>query len=220
MTNEELAELQAVAKKGGEKGRAAIERFYKEAESSIKMFVAITVKYIPQPFEYDDCLQEMRRIALDTFLNDWVPEKASFKTIFSYTRRRIIDELKKFQDIPSDKSEDQNEDSKKRKPRKVSFSVSTGDDNGTRPLADILQDYKEQLPDARLSEVEMRDIIRDALSALNENEREVILLHYYDGELDYAEISEKVGRTYNTVKSDHYRALKKLMEILRKEVIK
>jgi RNA polymerase sigma factor (sigma-70 family) len=215
MTNEQLIELQSIAKKGGAEAKLAIERFYKEAEPSIKMFVSITVKYIPKPFEYEDCLQEMRRIALETFLNEWVPEKASFKTIFSFTRRRIINKLEKLQEIPPYKSKEFSEDNKKRKPRKVNFFETSDEDGVTKQLADIIKDHKEQLPDKRLSDVGMRETIKNALSMLNDNERDVILLHYFDGELDYAEISEKVNRPYNTVKSDHYRALKKLMEILR-----
>jgi RNA polymerase sigma factor (sigma-70 family) len=215
MTNEELIELQAIAKKGGAEAKVAIERFYKEAEPSIRMFVSITVKYIPKPFEYEDCLQEMRRIALETFLSEWVPEKASFKTIFSFTRRRIINKLEKLQEMPPDKSKEFSEDNKKRKPGKVNFFEASDEDGVTKQFADIIKDHKEQLPDKRLSDVEMRDTIKNALSMLNDNERDVILLHYFDGELDYAEISEKVNRPYNTVKSDHYRALKKLMEILR-----
>ncbi len=215
MTNEELIELQAIAKKGGTEAKLAIERFYKEAEPSIRMFVSITVKYIPKPFEYEDCLQEMRRIALETFLNEWVPEKASFKTIFSFTRRRIINNLEKLHEIPQYKSTEQSKDNEKRKPRKIYFSDAYDGDNAPKQLADIIKDHKEQLPDKRLSDVEMRETIKNALSMLNDNERDVILLHYFDGELDYAEISEKVNRPYNTVKSDHYRALKKLMELLR-----
>jgi RNA polymerase sigma factor (sigma-70 family) len=220
MTNEELAELQAVARKGGTEGSAAIERFYKEMESTISMFVSITVKYIPKPLDRDDCMQEMRRIALDTFLNMWDPEKASFKTIFSYTRRRIINELEKFQDTTKGKSEEQEEGSKKRKSGKVISFESTGEENGSRQLADIIKDYKEQLPEERLNDVEMRETIKNALALLNDNERSVILLHYFDGELDYKEISVKLGRSYNNVKSDNLRALKKLMKILRNEVDK
>jgi RNA polymerase sigma factor (sigma-70 family) len=219
MTNEELAELQAIARKGGTEGSAAIERFFEETESTISMFVSITVKYIPKPLDRDDCMQEMRRIALDTF-NKWDPEKASFKTIFSYTRRRIINELEKFQDIIKDKSEEQQEDSKKHKSRKVFSFESSGGDNESIQLADIIQDYKEQLPEERLNNDEMRETIRNALASLNDNERDVILLHYFDGELDYKEISIKLGRSYNTVKSDNLRALRKLMKILRKEVDK
>ncbi len=215
MTNEELIELQTIAKRGGAEAKVAIERFYKEAESSIKMFVSITVKYIPKPFEYEDCLQEMRRIALETFLNEWNPEKASFKTIFSFTRRRIINKLEKLQEIPSERSNEFSEDNKKRKPGKVNFSEISDGDSTPKQFADIIKDYKEQLPDKGLNDVEMQEAIKNALSMLNNNERDVILLHYFDRELDYAEIAEKVNRPYNTVKSDHYRALKKLMEILK-----
>ena len=123
--------------------------------------------------------------------------------------------LEKIQEIPPDKSKEQSEDNEKRKPRIVYFSESSGEDCAPNQLVDIIKDYKEQLPDKRLSDVEMQETIKNALSMLNDNEREVILLHYFGGELDYAEIAEKVNRPYNTVKSDHYRALKKLMEILR-----
>ena len=65
----------------------------------------------------------------------------------------------------------------------------------------------------QLLEREQRRRVREALMALPEKFREVLLLRF-DQELDYAEISRIVGRNESTVRSRVFHGLKKLREMV------
>lgn len=78
------------------------------------------------------------------------------------------------------------------------------------PLTDaILEDYiaEDIISDNAL------DALADALSALNERERDLIILHYYSG-YTLKQIGGMMNMPYITVKLTHKKALGKLNEML------
>lgn len=64
-------------------------------------------------------------------------------------------------------------------------------------------------PDARIDDVH----VRAALAALPEAQRDVILLHWFEG-LSFAEVAEVVGATQSAVKVRAHRGYARLREIL------
>ncbi len=57
------------------------------------------------------------------------------------------------------------------------------------------------------------DVVRNALKALNERERKIIILHILEDK-DFAEIGKQLGLTYKGTATAFYRAIAKLREIL------
>ena len=68
------------------------------------------------------------------------------------------------------------------------------------------------LEDEMLSK-ETLSMLADALKKLSEEERTVIILHYYDG-LKFTEIEKRTGLSYGQVKLRHNSALKALKNLL------
>src|SRR3972149_10243812 len=93
--NLELIALRDTAKKGGEEGKRAAGKFFEIVEPLIQMYVNLTVKYYPNHLTRDDCVQDMRMIAYEMFIEKWNPCISSFRTYFSYGRNRIFNKQKK-----------------------------------------------------------------------------------------------------------------------------
>lgn len=70
------------------------------------------------------------------------------------------------------------------------------------------------LPDEIFSRAELASDLEKAVSRLNPRSKEVVLLHYL-GDLTFEEIARAVGKSMNTVKSLHRRALHQIRELLR-----
>ncbi len=68
-------------------------------------------------------------------------------------------------------------------------------------------------PEAELEQAEVRDTIREAIGAIPDDERAVILLAYRDG-LSQTEIAERLGWPLGTVKTRTRRALHRLRDAL------
>ncbi|MGH2467024.1 MAG: RNA polymerase sigma factor [Candidatus Limnocylindrales bacterium] len=75
--------------------------------------------------------------------------------------------------------------------------------SGTAPLG----------PEASLDAVWLRDVVRHALAAMPEPERQAILLAYYE-ELSQTEIADRLGWPLGTVKTRTRRALARLRSLL------
>ena len=91
-----------------------------------------------------------------------------------------------------------------RKKKSVLFSVFEADD-GSNMLEETLTD-DELLPDELFEHAERKEFAEKLLEKLPLHYREVLLLRYQQG-LDFSEISSMLGRSVNTVKSQHRRAL-------------
>jgi RNA polymerase sigma factor (sigma-70 family) len=52
---------------------------------------------------------------------------------------------------------------------------------------------------------------RKILDALTQEQRETLMLHFFEG-YTFAEIAEKLGQSYANVRNHHYRGLEKLRE--------
>ena len=69
---------------------------------------------------------------------------------------------------------------------------------------------------ARFSRPELEHLLRQGLSTLNRQQREVLELACYDG-MTMAEIAQKTGETFSNVRHYYYRGLKRLRSFLRGE---
>lgn len=70
-----------------------------------------------------------------------------------------------------------------------------------------------ELPDESLQKKEQKEILINAIEALEERDRQLIALYYYEN-LNYKEIAELLGITVSRVSQVHSRILKELKEKL------
>jgi RNA polymerase sigma factor (sigma-70 family) len=73
-------------------------------------------------------------------------------------------------------------------------------------------------PERQLQQQELSDILQEALFALNDEQREVVIMKEYEG-LKFREIAEVLNISENTVKSRMYYGLDGLKKILEKKNI-
>jgi RNA polymerase sigma-70 factor (ECF subfamily) len=71
----------------------------------------------------------------------------------------------------------------------------------------------EDTPERRVEEIQAHEAISDALQAVSDTERTVVILKYVRG-WSYPEISEATGMPVGTLKSHAHRARKKLAEAM------
>ena len=139
-------------------------------------------------------------IIQETFIKVWKKikhfdvKKASFKTwIFTIAKNTTTDFLRKrkfllFRDLNKNNGENDN-----------SFEENILDEN--------------ILPDEALQKLQDKEFLNDVLKKLSLEENEVLTL-YYQEEMTFDEIGKILGKSLNTVKSQHRRALIKLKKIL------
>jgi RNA polymerase sigma-70 factor (ECF subfamily) len=70
-----------------------------------------------------------------------------------------------------------------------------------------------QMPARQLDKAELRDVVREAIGALNERQRMAVLLSKFE-EMSYADIGEAMGMTPQAIKSLLSRARENLRGIL------
>ena len=178
------------------------EEFFKERTG--KEFSFFYQKYYPKLLYYTSKMCQSARldpskaedVSTDAFLvafekiDKYEKEKSQFSTwLFTIARNTVIDWSRK----------------------KKSFVFSDFEDGeGNNVLVDTLADL-EPLPDEIFRRAEDEKFFDDLLAKLSPASREVLLLHYRES-LTFDEIAGVVGKSLNTVKSQHRRAL----EILRK----
>lgn len=141
---------------------------------------------------------DAEEIAQETFLKVWknigkFDERKNFAVwLFVIARRTALDWLKK------------------KKPTVFSdFNKSEADNS---PWEETLAD-PAPLPANIFSQKELETRVEKILAGLGEEERLVLLLHYYE-DLTFEVIAEGLRQSVNTVKSRHRRALLKLREKL------
>lgn len=84
---------------------------------------------------------------------------------------------------------------------------------GAQPLAQMALAASGQMPTRQLDKAEMREIVRQAVSALNERQRLAVLLNKFEG-MCYQDIAETMELTPEAVKSLLSRARTNLKEVL------
>lgn len=136
-------------------------------------------------------------ITQETFIKVWRHAKKfdpnqNFKTwLFTIAHRSTIDLL--------------------RKKKRFVFSDFARDDEESL-FADTIAD-SEPLPDELFAQAEEKAVIEHLIAQLSPTHQEVLLL-YYTEELTFDEIGKVLGKSLNTVKSQHRRALTQLRKLL------
>jgi RNA polymerase sigma-70 factor (ECF subfamily) len=138
-------------------------------------------------------------IVQDVFIKTWKnlrnfdSTRASFKTwIFTIARNTTTDFL--------------------RKKRNLLFSDIQTDDENINSFAENIP-TDDLLPDLALEKLEDAQFLNDTLDKLRLDYKEVLILHYQE-EMTFEEIGKVLGKSLNTVKSQHRRALIELRKIL------
>lgn len=98
-----------------------------------------------------------------------------------------------------------------RKKKSVAFSDFENEE-GENLFTDNLRD-PEPLPDEIFAKAEEKNLLREKLDSLSPSHREIIFL-YYTEHLTFSEIGAILGKSLNTVKSRHRRALMELRKLL------
>lgn len=141
--------------------------------------------------------QNAEDISQETFLKMWRNLKKyrqgeNFKTwLFTIARNTAIDLL--------------------RKKNNLAFSDFENDD-GNNSFAESLAD-SEPLPDEIFARAEEKAFLDNVLSGLSPSHRETLLL-YYTEHLTFDDIGKILGKSLNTVKSRHRRAVIELRKLL------
>jgi RNA polymerase sigma-70 factor, ECF subfamily len=97
--------------------------------------------------------------------------------------------------------------------REISLRCPNSSSSGSFPLERAIQASSGSIPSRQLDKAEARDIVRLALSALNERQRMAVLLSKFE-EMSYADIAESMQMTPQAVKSLLSRARFNLREVL------
>ncbi|MCS7052182.1 MAG: sigma-70 family RNA polymerase sigma factor [Ignavibacterium sp.] len=119
---------------------------------------------------------------------------------------KIIDELRKVQS--KIKTNDDLNNSNSQYPQNISMNNQIEDEDGGYQLSEVLP--LEQTTQAQeVEEKEMKELLVKAIKDLNERERLIISLYYYEN-LNYQEIAELMNITVSRVSQIHSRILNNL----------
>lgn len=95
----------------------------------------------------------------------------------------------------------------------VDLRMGSGDSSGSPPLERRLLASTGQIPARQLDKAEIRDVVRLALSSLNERQRLAVLLSKFEG-MSYADIAETMALSPQAIKSLLSRARVNLRAVL------
>jgi len=95
--------------------------------------------------------------------------------------------------------------------RRSSISIENIQENNVEGNFNIVEPERCQ-PDNNLNNVELQELIKQALQAIPEEQRVVIIMKEYQG-LKFVEIAEALGEPLNTVKSRMYYGLNALRKV-------
>lgn len=170
---------------------------YKEGNKEV--FKLLIDRYTPPLFNFASRLigkTDTADVIQEVFIKVWKKinkfdqGKSSFKTwIFTITKNAVIDFLRKKKSITFSALENQEEE--------LSFSENI-------PALEIL-------PDEALQKMQDKEYLNALLEKIVPEYRTVLILHYQE-EMTFEEIGKILNKPLNTVKSYHYRAIKKLRE--------
>ena len=94
----------------------------------------------------------------------------------------------------------------------IGMESASGSQPGLRPLEEQAMD-REGTPSAHMRQVELSDVVREALDILGEDQKFAVLLNKFE-DMSYADIAEVMGRSEAAVKSLLARARTHLREQL------
>jgi RNA polymerase sigma factor (sigma-70 family) len=106
---------------------------------------------------------------------------------------------------------------KNKSSRALSFDVVWSSDAEDSPKWES-SGQRHDNPQRQLEQIELSDILQEALRELNDEQREVVIMKEYEG-LKFREIAEVLNISENTVKSRMYYGLDGLKKILEKKNI-
>ncbi|MGH7249402.1 MAG: RNA polymerase sigma factor [Minisyncoccia bacterium] len=163
----------------------------------IERYAPILYNFVARMTNKSDASDILQEVFIKTWKNikTFDSSKASFKTwIFSIAKNATTDFLRK---------------------RKTPVFSGMAKDTGKEEnyFAENISD-EDLLPDEALGRLEDEKHLNLLLSRLNPNYLEVLLLHYQE-EMTFEEIGKILGKSLNTVKSQHRRALLELRKMLR-----
>jgi len=90
--------------------------------------------------------------------------------------------------------------------------IHENNENNRHLLPDQLKESEQSLPDAKLNQKQICNIVQKALKQLPEEQRVVIIMKEYQG-LKFKEIAEMLNQPLNTIKSRMYYGLNGLRKI-------
>jgi RNA polymerase sigma-70 factor (ECF subfamily) len=102
---------------------------------------------------------------------------------------------------------------RQRRLRVVSLSATCGDGENCPDFSATVADPRASEPSASLELEEKRKRVRRAIDALPPKQRATLMLSYYQ-QLSYAEVAETLGCSAGTVKTQMFRAIKSLAQLL------
>ena len=102
---------------------------------------------------------------------------------------------------------------RQRRLRVVSLSATCGDGENCPDFSATMADPRASEPSASMELEEKRRRVRRAIDALPPKQRTTLVLSYYQ-QLSYAEVAETLGCSAGTVKTQMFRALKSLAQLL------
>jgi len=84
--------------------------------------------------------------------------------------------------------------------REVSLRTNENESTGARPLERMILASSGQIPARQLDKAEVRDVVRLALTTLNQRQRMAVLLSKFEG-MSYADIAETMALSPQAIKS-------------------
>jgi RNA polymerase sigma factor for flagellar operon FliA len=126
-------------------------------------------------------------------------------------RGKIIDELRKLQIKPRNNFDEQGN----HKYSNISLDYHSASEDGYS-LHEVLPS-EEPKPEEEFQKVEEKEFLKEAIKSLNERERLIISLYYYEN-LNYKEIAEVLEVSVSRISQIHSRVMEKLKEKLLKKV--
>lgn len=119
-------------------------------------------------------------------------------------RGKILDELRKIQTKPRSEASGNSDDSNF---KTLSLSEGSDEEDGYS-LNDIIPGDAE-IPSATVEKNEMKELLMNAIKKLNERDRLILSLYYYE-DLDYKEIASLLNITISRVSQIHSKVIKEL----------
>lgn len=97
--------------------------------------------------------------------------------------------------------------------REVNLEARASGPLGANPMDHLAQEASGLMPARQLDKAEMRDIVRAALTALNDRQRMAVLLNKFEG-MSYADIAQAMEMSPQAIKSLLSRARVNLRDVL------
>ncbi|WP_457621661.1 sigma-70 family RNA polymerase sigma factor [Persephonella sp.] len=101
----------------------------------------------------------------------------------------------------------------------ISIDTTVGSDEDANTKLWQIISINDDTPDKYVEEEELKKIISDIISKLNERERLVITLYYYE-ELSMKEIGEVLGLTESRISQIHTKTMMKIKNMIKKYISK